>query len=418
MKNSTVHFIVLIIASLFFLNSCVSEITTKSFLKADGKVLRTDSGTGKVVYLHGVNAGGYLIQEFWMTPTASSGKVKAQMDILTVLENRFGKNKARELITTYEDSYWTEKDFDNVCALGANCIRLPFWYRNLTEEDGTLYDNAFKRMDWFVSEAGKRGIYVILDMHGAPGSQNGSDHSGVDGGSNKKAASELFFGTNAEKNQQQYYTLWEQIAEHYKGNSTVAGYDLLNEPFCTYRYNSGLSDYELHMLLYKIYNEAYKTIRKADPDHVIIMEATWNPSDLPDPDDYGWENVMYEYHNYMYGDYDNAAGKQITNMQDKLDAIAEADYNVPSLMGEFNYMNNTTAWSKGLDLLTNANISWTVWTYKTLISDGNWGVYHHPMTTGKTNVETELFNTIKDEWSKMDESEGNQELIKVLKSKM
>lgn len=418
MKNSTVHFIVMIIASLFFFDSCASEITTKSFLKADGKVLRTDSGTGKVVYLHGVNAGGYLVQEFWMTPTASTDNVKAQKDIITVLENRFGKTKARELISAYEDSYWTEKDFDNVRALGANCIRLPFWYRNLTEEDGTLYDNAFSRLDWFVSEAGKRGIYVILDMHGAPGSQNGSDHSGVDGGSDKKTASEFFFGTNAEKNQQQYYTLWKQIADHYKGNSTVAGYDLLNEPFCTYRYNSGLSDYDLHMLLYKIYDKAYKTIREIDPDHVIIMEATWNPSDLPDPDEYGWENVMYEYHNYMYGDYDNAAGKQISNMQDKINAIAEADYNVPSYMGEFNYMNNTTAWSTGLDLLTNANINWTVWTYKTLMTDGNWGIYHHPMATGKTNLETELFSTIKDEWSKMDESEENTALIKVLKSKM
>src|SRR5574344_2193184 len=116
MKNSTVHFIVMIIASLFFFDSCASEITTKSFLKADGKVLRTDSGTGKVVYLHGVNAGGYLVQEFWMTPTASTDNVKAQKDIITVLENRFGKTKARELISAYEDSYWTEKDFDNVRA--------------------------------------------------------------------------------------------------------------------------------------------------------------------------------------------------------------------------------------------------------------------------------------------------------------
>ena len=56
-------------------------------------------------------------------------------------------------------------------------------------------------------------------------------------------------------------------------------------------------------MLWNIYNNAYNVIRSADPDHVIIMEATWDPVDLPDPSQYGWTNIMYEYHNYNYGDY-------------------------------------------------------------------------------------------------------------------
>jgi aryl-phospho-beta-D-glucosidase BglC (GH1 family) len=418
MIKSTIRIFTLLLVSLLCLSSCTSEITDKSFLKAEGKVLRTENGKGKIVYLHGVNAGGYLVQEFWMTPTAASGKVKAQSDILFTLEQRFGKEKAKELINTYEDSYWTDKDFDNIKQLGANCIRLPFWYRNLTEADGTVYDDAFKRIDWFVTEAGKRGLYIILDMHGAPGSQNGSDHSGVDGGSKKKEASQFFFGSNATMNQQQYYSLWEKIADHYKGNPTIAGYDILNEPFCTYRYNSGLSDSTLHTLLYQIYNETYKRIRNRDPDHIIFMEATWDPSDLPDPHTYKWTNVAYEYHNYLYGDYDNVAGKQITNMKNKLNAIAAANYNVPSLLGEFNYMNNYEAWDEGLTLLTNAKVSWTVWTYKTLISEGNWGMYHHPMTTGKINLEAASFDEIKKAWSQTGESQPNSSLIAVLKKHM
>ncbi len=393
-------------------------ITDKSFLKAVGKDLRDDHGKGKAVRLRGTNAGGYLLQELWMTPTRGTTRVKDEMTIQSRLENRFGKEKARELEAAYRDSYWTETDFDNVRALGANCIRLPFWYRNLVEEDGTLREDAFARIDWFVSEAGKRGIYVILDMHGAPGSQNGSDHSGVDGGRDKKGASGFFFGENAERNRERFLELWKTIAAHYKGNPTVAGYDLLNEPFCTYRYNSGLGDGELRSLLWGVYDAAYRTIREADPDHVIIMEAVWDPADLPDPARYGWENVMYEYHNYLYDDYDNAQGRQISNMEKKLDLIAGADYPVPSLMGEFNYFRNYDAWDKGLELLNKAGIHWTTWTYKTMADCGSWGIYHHAVRTGKIDLEHASFESIKESWDAMDDVTANADLIRVLKKHM
>lgn len=421
MKKTIVRFAALIAVSLLGSASCSSNlgvITEKSFLKADGKELRTDYGKGKAIKLHGTNAGGYLLQELWMTPTLKTVHVKDESSIYAHLENRFGKDSARELITAYQDSYWTTKDFDNVQALGANCIRLPFWYRTLVDENGELYADAFKRLDWFVNESQQRGIYVILDMHGAPGSQNGSDHSGVDGEQNKKGASKFFFGDSAPQNQEKYYDLWKTIAAHYKGNPAVAGYDLLNEPFCTYRYNSGLSDEELHAMLWDVYDKAYKTIRGVDPDHIIIMEATWNPVDLPEPETYGWENIMYEYHNYLYDDYENAQGRQISNMEDKLGAIADADFPVPTLMGEFCYFNNYSAWDKGLSLLNKAGVNWTTWTYKTIADYGNWGIYHHSKTIGKINLERTSFDAIKKFWSTMDKEIPNTELIRVLKKYM
>jgi endoglucanase len=393
-------------------------ITENSFLKADGKELRTGSGKGKKIKLHGTNAGGYLLQELWMTPTLKTVHVQDESGIYAHLKNRFGSDKAAELIAAYQDSYWTTKDFDNVRALGANCIRLPFWYRNLVDENGVVYPGAFKRIDWFISEAQRHGIYVILDMHGAPGSQNGSDHSGRDGGQDKKDSSEFFFGDNALHNQESYYGLWEKIAGHYKGNPAVAGYDILNEPFCTYRYNSGLSDEDLHALLWGIYDKAYKTIRAVDPDHIIIMEAVWNPVDLPEPETYGWENIMYEYHNYLYDDYDNVQGRQLSNMKDKLDAIAAAGFPVPSLMGEFSYFTNYDAWDKGLSLLNKSGINWTTWTYKTTAGCGNWGMYHHAKTVGKINLEHTSFDSIRDFWSSMDAESPNTELIKVLRKHM
>ena len=383
-------------------------------LKADGKVLRNEAGTGDIVQLKGTNAGGYLFQEFWMTTTAASPKVAAEEDLYATLIERFGKEDAMALIELYQDNFWTESDFDYCKELGMNCIRLPFWYKNIVDENGEFIENWYERMDWFVEQCAAREMYVILDFHGAPGSQNGSDHSGKDGGNIKQAASEFFFGPEdvVGANQELFYKIWEAIAEHYKDNGWVAGYDLLNEPFCTYRYNSNLSDSTLHTILWVVYNNAYKRIREIDPDHVIIMEATWDPVDLPIPEEPGWENIMYEYHNYLYDDYDNAAGQQVLNMRKKLNAIKSANYNVPSYLGEFALFNNYDAWDEGLEYINNSGVSWTTWTYKVTFGNVNWGLVTNK--NANINIETASYEEIEKAWSEVVESTPNEELSKVV----
>ena len=389
-------------------------IRETDFLKADGKLLRKNYGTGEVTYLRGTNAGGYLLQEFWMCLTEYTNNVSCELELYNKLQERFGEKTMLELVDYYQDIYWTEKDFDNCAAMGMNCIRLPIWYRNLVDANGKFRSDAWDKIDWFIENAGERGMYVILDMHGAPGSQNGSDHSGVDGRDNKEGASKFFWGNDAGKNQNLFYTIWENIARRYKDNPIVAGYDLLNEPYCTYRYSSSHSDDELHNLLWGIYDKAYDKIRAIDKNHIIIMEATWDPWDLPDPSKFNWSNVMYEYHNYLYDDYDNAAGGQISNMKKKTDAIANANYNVPSYMGEFNYMNNPSAWDEGLKLLNDCGLNWTIWTYKTTSSSGNWGTFHHS-SDNKVNIETDSVDTIKSKWAKAATASENTLLTNVVK---
>lgn len=381
-------------------------------LKADGKVLRDAGGTGEVVQLKGTNVGGYLFQEMWMTPTRATSRVTDEESIYATLTERFGQEEMEELVKTYQDNYFTEADFDYCKELGMNCLRLPFWYRNIVDENGDFYEDWYGRFDWFLEQAAERNMYVILDFHGAPGSQNGSDHSGKDGGDDKEAASEFFFGENAGENQELYYQIWEAIAERYKDNPWVAGYDLLNEPYCTYRYNSSLTDVTLHKLLWYVYDTAYNRIRAIDEDHVIIMEATWDPVDLPDPEITGWENIMYEYHNYLYDDYDNANGQQIANMEKKLNAIAKADYNVPSYMGEFAYFNNLDAWEEGIALINDSGVSWTTWTYKVISDYGNWGIRNQK--NFNVNLESLSYEDIANAWSQVGISSENSGLREVL----
>ena len=382
------------------------------FLSASGKNIIDPEG--QTVVLKGVNIGNWFVQEFWMGPVEASSGTACQKELEETLERRFGADQAGKLLDAYLDHYFTEKDFDFLQSLGFNCLRLPLWYGVFTDEKGTFKDDAFKRVDWFVEEAGKRGMTVILDMHGAYGSQNGSDHSGIDGRDDKMAASEFFFGPSAGENQERFLVLWEEIAKHYRDHPAVAGYDLLNEPFCTYRYNSVLSDGELHALLFPVYDAAYQRIRAVDPNHMIFMEAVWDAKDLPDPGKYGWENVVYEYHNYEYSNYQNENNAQIKSMKKKIRGIKSANYQVPSLMGEFNYFNNMDAWKEGLKLLNENGISWCMWSYKCMTENDNWGLMR--LSVPKVHPETDSYGEILEKWSGTDKASENTPLIEAVKT--
>ena len=212
-----------------------------------------------------------MLQEIWLCATYggtddnSSGNIRCQKNILDTLNYRFGSEKAKNLISAYEDNYWTTGDFENCAKLGINCIRLPIWYRNLVDENGNWYDNAFDKIDWFVETAGRYGIYVIIDMHGTYGSQNGSHNSGIYGGSTnqqKKDNSNLFFGTDASTNQAKYLDMWLKIAQHYKDNPVVAGYDLLNEPMADYMNATDITGTKAERLstLWNVYDKSMDSV--------------------------------------------------------------------------------------------------------------------------------------------------------------
>lgn len=378
--------ILLIMLSILAMKYTVEAdaITNSDFLKANGTSLRNESGNGNRIILRGVNVGGWFVQELWMCPTKETKTVKDQKTIESTLVTRFGEEKANELLNVYYDNFWTTQDFDNCQQMGLNCLRLPIWYYNIVDKNGEVREDAFDRIDWFVSEAGKRGIYVIIDMHGAPGSQNDKDHSG-DVNSNKG----LWQGTDVVYNQNLYIQIWKLIAQHYNGNPTVAGYDLLNEPYCA------AGEYT-DSTVWDLYDRAYDAIRTVDKNHVIIMEATWEAYNLPNPEKYGWTNVMYEYHYYNYDSQTNA-DDQLEMLKRKINTIKMMDYNVPSYIGETSFFSNTESWKKCLTELNNNDISWTLWTYKVTGSGTNsWGLYNLPISDA--NVETDSYEEIKAKW--------------------
>lgn len=353
------------------------------FLKADGKVLRNQGGKGEVVTLRGTNIGGWQVMEAWMCPTNATD----QRIAIQTLTERFGKEKAEELFKIYEQSWWQEQDFDNLSELNFNVIRVPISYFNLLDEQGKLREDTLATYDWFISECEKRDIYVILDLHAAPGSQNGRDHSGDTSGSR------LYTDPEA---QDLTVSLWEQIAEHYKGNPTVAGYDFLNEPEGNEQERAPWGKVQM-----PFFDRLYKAVRAIDPDHLIIINAIWEPTDIPHPSEYGWENVMYEYHFYGWDNTDNAAAQRsFTNS--KVTLNNQAGHEVPVLVGEFTLFDKLNSWEYALQVYEENGWSWTTWTYKT-VDMGNWGIYNSKSSiTPDVNIYNDSLETIEKKWSQLD----------------
>jgi hypothetical protein len=376
-----------------------SDKSQERFLKADKKVLRNRAGKGEIVTLHGTNVGGWQVMEAWMCPTNAID----QKTTIATLTERFGKVKAEELIKIYEQTWWQESDFDQVKELNFNVLRLPISYYNLLDENGLLREDTLATYDWFVKECEEREIYVILDLHAAPGSQNGRDHSG------DKSGSTLY---TDEKAQDLTVSLWEQLAAHFTGNPTIAGYDLLNEPEGTEVQRAPWGDLQL-----PFYDRLYKAIRAIDPEHLIILNAVWEPTNMPSPAVYGWENVMYEYHYYCWDGTDNAI-TQRNFTASKVTNNNRAGHEVPVLIGEFTLFDKLQSWEHALNVYEENGWSWTTWTYKT-VDQGSWGIFNSKnSTTPKVNIYIDSAETIADKWSKVGTEESftkNQYLYDLLR---
>lgn len=366
---------------------------------------------GNAVVLRGTNFGGWLVQEGWMCPTKQTDTLSTDM----TLYSRFGKEKAEALIAAYQESWITEEDFKTVKELGLNVVRVPFTYMNvyyhlsdegelLHPDEFTLREDPFERLDFALEMCKKYGLYLILDMHGAVGSQNGSDHSGDTSRTNLYAGTEL-----GEAYREKTAELWALVAEHFAGESNVAGYDLLNEPTRA----SGATQWDYYDVL-------YKAVREADPDHMIFIEATWEPNNLPSPEDYGWENVVYEYHHYNWEDNDQSNKSFYTFKK-----LLGNTHKVPSLIGEFNAWGDfrrSTGKRDQTDLEANAGVlefyngegwHWTTWTYKVVnspfdIKYSNWGLFNaftHKYDVTKIDPKKDSYEDILAAWSSVDTAE-------------
>jgi aryl-phospho-beta-D-glucosidase BglC (GH1 family) len=377
------------LAALMALATTGTALAHSSFLKVDGRTVRNQNGTGDPIFLRGVNLGGWQVHEGWMSPL---GGVSDDYTMRKTLSQRFGDSGRDALINAYQDSYLQEKDFRILSDLGMSAVRLPIYYLNHMNEDGSWKRDAagridFRRIEWTVAMAKKYRMYVILDLHGAPGSQNGADHSGRIGGSGQ-----LWNNTSY---QNQTLTFWRELATRFRNEPTVAGYDVLNEPSLNYPAPATRPVLDL-------YDRIYKEIRAVDPHHIVIMEGIWDWSAITRPSDYGWTNVIYEFHYYNWGNDANYQS-QVNFTEAKINQEKQyLSYNVPHYVGEFMYFNLQSSWEYGLRRYNEAGWHWTSWTYKGT-NIGNWALYNSTNAGANTpNVNSDSYATIEAKWRNWD----------------
>ena len=365
-------FITLLAMMVALLSTAHAEDAALSFLRAEGTNIV--NAAGETVLLRGVNLGGWLVQEAWMNLT----NAPSQQESFQVLDERFGREVREHLFDVYEDNYLSEADFDNIKALGMNVVRIPFAWWNILDDDGALREDAFTRLDWAVKCCAEREMYVILDLHAARGSQNNQDNSGEINGSNLWKIPEYL-------DQTQY--LWECVAEHYKGEPAVAAYDLLNEPGGDLK-STGVTQWEF-------FDRVYEAIRAIDQEHIIMVESCWDPEDLPAPDRYGWENVVYQYHWYKWN-ADNDYWAQKLNVDVKLHKVNQTNHPVPGFLGEFTLFQSMDAWKYALQTYSDAGLGWTIWTYK-VTGSSTWGLYN--VFGDKVDIYNDTAEEIEAKWS-------------------
>jgi glucan 1,3-beta-glucosidase len=216
--------------------------------------------SGETRAVRGVNLGGWLVLEKWITPSLFKGLQAT--DEYTFCEELGAEAASR--LRHHRDSFIMAADFRWLKEQGIEAIRLPVGYWLLGGEEPFV--EATHYVDFAFEQATQNGLKVVLDLHAAPGSQNGNDHSG--------RAGEIDWHKNSD-NIKRTLTVIERLAERYGNEANLTGIELLNEPGWEVSFD----------ILRDFYNKGYKIIRKIAGSNVAVII-----SDGYKPDE--WFNAM------------------------------------------------------------------------------------------------------------------------------
>jgi endoglucanase len=374
-----------ILIVLFF--TLTSLLTVKSveaqncFLSTVGQQVRNASGQN--VILRAMNLGDWALQEGYMLNPQNGNLVNCQWK----MKKRYydaGQTEAQveAFYQSWRNNFITKADIDYIASLGFNAIRLPMHYelflttsqrsvrnsviRNIANHDAykaslqtalnnnTLFTDpnveGFKMINNILSWCASNGMYVILDLHAAPGGQ-GADQN----------ISDLFYANDL-WNQQVFKDvtnkLWEKISARYKSEGRIAWYELINEP------NQTPSNQVIHDLYQRLIN----TIRNQGDNHIIMIEGNgWgNNYDYMEPFTFSpnW-GLIYNAHRYWINASDDWVRDPNPNQINRMINLTEfrTRHNVPVFVGETG--ENTNDWLRqNIAWLEEWGIGWAHWTYK------------------------------------------------------
>ncbi len=361
-------------------------LLSQNFLHTDGK--KIVDGNGNTINLKGINLGNWLVPEGYMFKFK---KTNSPLLIEQLVNELVGPGKAKLFWMEFRDNYYTHDDIKFIKDCGFNSIRLPFNYRLFVLEgpENKWINTGFEMLDRVIEWCEQENVYVILDMHCAPGGQTGDNIDDSYG---------FPFLMVDDYAQDLMTQIWQRIATRYKDRKIILGYDLMNEPIAHY-----FEDENLKVHLEPLYIKITSAIREADKNHIIILGgARWNTdfSAFSKPFD---SNLVYEFHKYW-------CDTTQTEIQEYVDFRNK--HNVPIWMGESG--ENTYEWISAWHRLMEKNdIGWCFWPLKRMDTDRSILSITEPDEYAKITEFAELpRNTFKEIRENRPSFEKSNELLK------
>ena len=312
------------------------------FLHTQGQDIVNENG--EKVLLRGVGLGNWLLPEGYMWNFGTNYDRPRRIEKL--VGDLIGPEQAKHFWGEYRRNYIAEEDIERISELGYNSVR-PALNSRLFVREGNVpdySDEGFAVLDNLIKWCKANGVYIIIDMHAAIGGQTGQN---IDDSADDKP--ELFV---ERKYQDELVELWKAIAQRYKDEPTVAGYDLLNEPLPK---NTGAAK-AYKAQLEPLYQRLTKAIRVVDSRHIIIVEGAdwandWSVFTKPfDP------NMVYQFHYYCW---DNPS--TLKSIKPYLDYRTRL--NAPIWVGETGERDDAIYWATTEYFEAN-NIGWSFWPWK------------------------------------------------------
>lgn len=311
--------------------------------------------TGARVLLRCVNLSPWLVPEgYLISPGSLAALTTSPSQIKQRLETVVGPERAAAFWRDWTNAFVNETDFRDLKSAGFNCVRLPldanFIVRQIKAGGVTFVPDMIAPVDRAVAWSAATGIYVILDLHDAPGGQN--PISTVSDVPSTDHIPRLWQGKSAAANQRKTIALWRTLAARYAHAGSVGGYDLLNEPALP----SGVASNALATL----YSEIIKAVRSVDPHHMIVIEGNNYAHDFSTLQALSDSNILYEFHEYAIG---NRAWRSPSESALAPFLRLRQATGKPLWLGEFG--ENTAVWQgQVVDLLKAHGVGWAIWPWK------------------------------------------------------